>query len=75
MIQPKHLDLPVTAENIQKLLKAAGIKVAAYWPGLFENLVKERGVAELMAAGIHLSIACLLYYLIHSANCIKISSM
>mmetsp|Transcript_1061 Transcript_1061/g.869 ORF Transcript_1061/g.869 Transcript_1061/m.869 type:complete len:123 (+) Transcript_1061:116-484(+) len=42
-------DLDVNAENIQKLLKAANVKVETYWPGLFQNLVKERGVAELIA--------------------------
>eukprot|EP01083_Nonionella_stella_P015622 43732_1 len=36
-------DVEVTAENIQKLLKAANVKVETYWPGLFENMIKEKG--------------------------------
>ena len=48
----KYSDLEVNAENIQKLLKAANVKVETYWPGLFEGLVKERGVATLIAGGM-----------------------
>eukprot|EP00483_Globobulimina_turgida_P001726 UN01728 len=41
-------DVEVTAENIQKILKAANVKVETYWPGLFEKLVIEKGVGQLM---------------------------
>merc|ERR1719402_869573 len=41
-------DVDITAENIQKLLKAANVEVETYWPGLFEGLVKEKGVGELI---------------------------
>ena len=44
--------MEVTAENIQKILKAANVKVETYWPGLFQNLIKERGVATLIAGGM-----------------------
>merc|ERR1712130_51929 len=41
-------DVEVNAENIQKILKAANVDVETYWPGLFEGLVKEKGVGELI---------------------------
>eukprot|EP00484_Ammonia_sp_Unknown_P022025 CAMPEP_0197036672 /NCGR_PEP_ID=MMETSP1384-20130603/14114_1 /TAXON_ID=29189 /ORGANISM="Ammonia sp." /LENGTH=120 /DNA_ID=CAMNT_0042466873 /DNA_START=84 /DNA_END=446 /DNA_ORIENTATION=+ len=41
-------DVAVTAENIQKMLKAANVKVETYWPGLFAGLIKEKGVGELI---------------------------
>ena len=42
----------MNAENIQKLLKAASVKVETYWPGLFEGLIKEKGVADLITGGM-----------------------
>eukprot|EP00485_Elphidium_margaritaceum_P011793 CAMPEP_0202695286 /NCGR_PEP_ID=MMETSP1385-20130828/8918_1 /ASSEMBLY_ACC=CAM_ASM_000861 /TAXON_ID=933848 /ORGANISM="Elphidium margaritaceum" /LENGTH=120 /DNA_ID=CAMNT_0049351287 /DNA_START=73 /DNA_END=435 /DNA_ORIENTATION=- len=41
-------DVPVNAENIQKILKAANIKVESYWPGLFASLIKDKSVGELI---------------------------
>ena len=47
-----YLDVEVNAENIQKILKAANVKVETYWPGLFETLVKDKGVAALITGGM-----------------------
>merc|ERR1711997_316174 len=41
-------ELEVNAENIQKLLKSANVDVETYWPGLFGQLIKDRGVASLL---------------------------
>eukprot|EP00483_Globobulimina_turgida_P007907 UN07923 len=42
-------DVEVTAENIHKILKAANVKVEAYWPGFFERLIAKKSVGELIA--------------------------
>lgn len=45
-------DLDQTAVNMNKLLKAAGVEVESYWPGLFEKLIKEQnGIPNLLIQG------------------------
>ena len=39
---------PITAEHINKLIKAAGGSVEPYWPTLFANLLEGRDVNELL---------------------------
>ncbi|KAJ8760820.1 hypothetical protein K2173_021858 [Erythroxylum novogranatense] len=41
-------EIPVTAEKIQTLLKAANVSVEAYWPGLFEKLAKKRNLDDFI---------------------------
>jgi len=38
----------VTADKIRALVKAANIEVAAYWPGLFEKLLKGKNIDDLL---------------------------
>ena len=40
--------IPVTAEKIFQLLKAANVSVQSYWPGLFVKLVEKRNVEDLI---------------------------
>ncbi|KAL5221265.1 hypothetical protein ABZP36_025978 [Zizania latifolia] len=40
--------IPITAEKIATLVKAANIKVEAYWPGLFAKLLEGRSVDDLI---------------------------
>jgi len=39
---------PITADNISKLIAAAGGNVQPYWPKLFENLLKGKDVTQLL---------------------------
>ena len=41
-------DVAVTGEKIQTLLKAANVKVAPYWPGLFANAVGSMDAKTLL---------------------------
>eukprot|EP01083_Nonionella_stella_P152802 490233_1 len=41
-------DVEITAENIQKLLNAANVKVETYWPKLFQSLVEQKAVSKLI---------------------------
>jgi large subunit ribosomal protein LP1 len=38
----------VTADKIKTLVKAAGVEVAPYWPGLFEKLLKGKNIDDLL---------------------------
>ncbi|RVW91639.1 60S acidic ribosomal protein P1-1 [Vitis vinifera] len=40
--------IPVTAEKISTLLKAANVSVESYWPGLFAKLVEKKSVDDLI---------------------------
>ncbi|BAF22768.1 large ribosomal subunit protein P1 [Oryza sativa Japonica Group] len=40
--------IPITSEKIATLVKAANIKVEAYWPGLFAKLLEHRSVDDLI---------------------------
>ncbi|KAL8166993.1 hypothetical protein V2J09_008492 [Rumex salicifolius] len=40
--------IPITAEKISSLVKAANVSIEAYWPGLFAKLVEKRNVEDLI---------------------------
>ncbi|KAL3692223.1 hypothetical protein R1sor_005874 [Riccia sorocarpa] len=40
--------IPITAEKIATLCKAANVTVEAYWPGLFAKLLEKRSVEDLI---------------------------
>ncbi|XP_052185781.1 60S acidic ribosomal protein P1-like [Diospyros lotus] len=40
--------IPITAEKIVKLVKAANVQVESYWPGLFAKLLEKRSVDDLI---------------------------
>eukprot|EP00397_Hematodinium_sp_SG-2012_P070822 GEMP01133878.1.p1 GENE.GEMP01133878.1~~GEMP01133878.1.p1 ORF type:complete len:133 (+),score=43.01 GEMP01133878.1:40-399(+) len=40
----------ITAENIQKLVKASGNTVEAYWPSLFARLCTARDVGDMLSS-------------------------
>ncbi|GAB4844731.1 hypothetical protein Ancab_038121 [Ancistrocladus abbreviatus] len=40
--------IPVTAEKIAKLVKAANVSVESYWPNLFAKLVEMRNIEDLI---------------------------
>jgi len=41
-------DLEVSAENLNKLLEASGVKVEKFWPKLFADMIKETPVNKLL---------------------------
>merc|ERR1711963_296317 len=41
-------DVAITGEKIQTILKAAGVDVAPYWPGLFSKALESCNVKELI---------------------------
>lgn len=41
-------NIPITAEKISALVNAAGVKVQAYWPGLFAKLLQNKNVEDLI---------------------------
>ena len=43
-------DVEINAENIKSLLDASGVEVAAYWPGIFANGMKDGKINELLAS-------------------------
>eukprot|EP00027_Filamoeba_sp_ATCC50430_P010639 CAMPEP_0168563416 /NCGR_PEP_ID=MMETSP0413-20121227/12665_1 /TAXON_ID=136452 /ORGANISM="Filamoeba nolandi, Strain NC-AS-23-1" /LENGTH=111 /DNA_ID=CAMNT_0008594949 /DNA_START=125 /DNA_END=460 /DNA_ORIENTATION=+ len=40
--------VPVTADKLNALLKAANVTVAPFWPGLFARVLEKRDVEELI---------------------------
>ncbi|KAF5733267.1 60S acidic ribosomal protein P1-like [Tripterygium wilfordii] len=40
--------IPITAEKITTLVKAAGVNVESYWPGLFAKLAEKRNLGDLI---------------------------
>ncbi|KAL1550649.1 ribosomal protein P1A, variant 2 [Salvia divinorum] len=41
-------EIPITAEKISTLLKAANLSVESYWPSLFAKLCEKRNVEDLI---------------------------
>ena len=42
--------LPITADNINKIIAATGAKVESYWPTLFARALSTANVGELLTA-------------------------
>ncbi|KAL7184610.1 hypothetical protein ACSBR2_026708 [Camellia fascicularis] len=40
--------IPVTAEKIATLVKAANVPIESYWPGLFAKLFEKRNIDDLI---------------------------
>ncbi|CAA3011664.1 60S acidic ribosomal P1 [Olea europaea subsp. europaea] len=40
--------IPITAEKISTLVKAANVKVESYWPSLFAKLCEKRNIEDLI---------------------------
>eukprot|EP00850_Spirogloea_muscicola_P026809 SM010680S14022 [mRNA] locus=s10680:68:468:- [translate_table: standard] len=40
--------IPITADKISTLVKAAGVSVESYWPMLFAKLLDKRSVEDLI---------------------------
>ncbi|KAG2576340.1 60S acidic ribosomal protein P1-like isoform X2 [Panicum virgatum] len=40
--------IPITAEKIATVVKAANVKVESYWPALFAKLLEKRSVEDLI---------------------------
>ncbi|KAF5451886.1 hypothetical protein F2P56_026947, partial [Juglans regia] len=40
--------IPITAEKIATLVKAAGVSVESYWPSLFAKLAEKRNIEDLI---------------------------
>ncbi|XP_058182341.1 large ribosomal subunit protein P1-like [Rhododendron vialii] len=40
--------IPITADKIAKLVKAANVDVESYWPSLFTKLVEKRNIEDLI---------------------------
>ncbi|KAH7522627.1 large ribosomal subunit protein P1 [Ziziphus jujuba] len=40
--------IPITAEKIAALVKAANIQVESYWPSLFAKLAEKRNIEDLI---------------------------
>jgi len=41
----------ISAENINALTQAAGVKVAPYWPKVFASAFEKRSIGDFLAAG------------------------
>merc|ERR1712084_49718 len=46
ILQDEGMD--ITADNLSTLVKAAGVSVEPFWPGLFEKALSSVNVAELI---------------------------
>merc|ERR1712178_535423 len=46
ILQDEGMD--ITADNMSTLIKAAGVSVEPFWPGLFEKALSSVNVAELI---------------------------
>ena len=42
--------LPISAENINKLVKAANVEVESFWPGMFAKALQSANVGELISS-------------------------
>jgi len=41
-------NIPITAEKISTLVKAANVQIESYWPGLFAKLLEKRNIEDLL---------------------------
>eukprot|EP00292_Cryptomonas_paramecium_P018566 CAMPEP_0113679128 /NCGR_PEP_ID=MMETSP0038_2-20120614/10410_1 /TAXON_ID=2898 /ORGANISM="Cryptomonas paramecium" /LENGTH=113 /DNA_ID=CAMNT_0000597001 /DNA_START=58 /DNA_END=399 /DNA_ORIENTATION=- /assembly_acc=CAM_ASM_000170 len=41
--------LPINAENINKIIKAAGVEVESFWPGMFAKALQTAKVGDLIS--------------------------
>eukprot|EP00242_Pyramimonas_sp_CCMP2087_P018555 CAMPEP_0198205736 /NCGR_PEP_ID=MMETSP1445-20131203/9262_1 /TAXON_ID=36898 /ORGANISM="Pyramimonas sp., Strain CCMP2087" /LENGTH=107 /DNA_ID=CAMNT_0043878143 /DNA_START=104 /DNA_END=427 /DNA_ORIENTATION=- len=41
--------IPITADKIATLVKAAGVTVESYWPGMFARLLESKSIGDLVA--------------------------
>jgi len=41
-------NIPITAEKISTLVKAANVQIESYWPGLFAKLIEKRNIEDLI---------------------------
>ncbi|XP_011039261.1 PREDICTED: 60S acidic ribosomal protein P1-like isoform X1 [Populus euphratica] len=41
-------NIPITAEKISTLVKAANVQIESYWPGLFAKLAEKRNIEDLI---------------------------
>ena len=41
-------NIPITAEKITTLVKAANVQIESYWPGLIAKLLEKRSVDDLI---------------------------
>ncbi|KAK3009145.1 hypothetical protein RJ639_014172 [Escallonia herrerae] len=48
--------IPVTAERITAMLKAANVKVESYWAVLFSKLVQKRDIDDLILSVVGLAV-------------------
>nr|ABR17957.1 unknown [Picea sitchensis] len=42
-------NIPITAEKISTLVKAANVQIESYWPGLFAKLMEKRNIEDLIS--------------------------
>ncbi|XP_044491154.1 60S acidic ribosomal protein P1-like [Mangifera indica] len=40
--------IPITAEKIVQLVKAANVEIESYWPGLFASLAAKRNIEDII---------------------------
>ena len=40
--------IPITAEKMTTLIKAADVKIDSYWPGLFAKLFEKKNIEDLI---------------------------
>ncbi|XP_048226358.1 60S acidic ribosomal protein P1 isoform X2 [Ricinus communis] len=40
--------IPITAEKIAQLVKAANVQIESYWPSLFAKLAEKRNIEDLV---------------------------
>ncbi|KXJ07907.1 60S acidic ribosomal protein P1 [Exaiptasia diaphana] len=43
-------DVPITAEKMQKLIKAANVDVESFWPGLFAKALEGHNITDLITS-------------------------
>ena len=47
----KKLKIKIDANKINKLLKAANVKVEPFWAKVFEKALKSRNISDLLVGG------------------------
>ena len=47
----KKLNIKIDANKINKLLKAANVKVEPFWAKVFEKALKSRNISDLLVGG------------------------